>query len=295
MRLSKNTFTAALLMFFLLNFLVVSAEDKREGKRIKILTYNVKFLPNFLAHIKHFPVRRAPLIAEALLKDSLDIIVYQEMFDARARRILEKKMKHDFPYMIGPRANKPKGWKRGSGVMVMSKYPLKPLEKTVYSKCKKVDCVARKGVMAVEVDFNGQPLQLFGTHMQAGGGKELKKLQHKEFGEVLKRHEKQGVPQISLGDFNTHKEDPDMYGNLLRELQSEDGDLIGELQYTSDHTINDMDEPNDKKSVIDYVLYKGNGVKLKSAKRQVRAYTKRWSKRNKDLSDHFAVLANFEF
>lgn len=295
MHLSKNTITTILIVFFILIFFNVTAQEKNVTKRIKILTYNVKFLPSFLVHIKHFPVRRAPLIADALLQDSLDIIVYQEMFDARARRILEKKMKHSFPYMIGPRNNKPKGWKRGSGVMVMSKYPLKPLEKTIYSKCKKIDCVAKKGVLAVEVDFNGQPLQFFGTHMQAGGGKELKKLQHKEFGEVLKRHEKQGVPQISLGDFNTHKEDPEMYANLLRELQSEDGDLTGELQYTSDHTLNDMDKPNEKRSVIDYVLYKGNGVKLKSAKREVRAYTKRWSKRNKDLSDHFAVLADFEF
>ena len=275
--------------------MAVFAQQNSGKKEIKILTYNVKFLPNFLAHIKHFPVKRAPYIADAVLHDSVDVVVYQEMFDARARRILEKKMAHDFPYMIGPRGHKPKGWKRGSGVMVMSKYPLKPLGKTVYSKCKKIDCVARKGVMVVEVDFNGQPLQFFGTHMQAGGGLELKKMQHKEFGEVMRHYEKSNVPQISLGDFNTHKEDTVMYNNLLRELQSQDGPLTGALQFTSDHTLNDMDKPSDKRSVIDYILYRGNGIELKSATREVRAYRKQWSKKHKDLSDHFAVLATFGF
>jgi endonuclease/exonuclease/phosphatase family metal-dependent hydrolase len=293
--LSKNKFTPLFFVLSILWYLPGMAQEKTETRKLKILTYNVKFLPRFLVHIRHHPLKRAPLIADAILSDSVDIVVLQEVFDARARKILEKKMTYHFPYIIGPGANRPKGWKRGSGVMVLSRFPLKPLEKTVYSQCKKIDCVARKGVMAVQVDFNGQILQVFGTHMQSEGSVPLMMLQHKEFGEVLRQYSQQGVPQISLGDFNTAKEDTVLYRNLLKELQSEDGDLIGDLPFTFDHTQNDMDYSKDKPGVIDYVFYKGNGVPLQRATREVRIYRKRWSKHNQDLSDHFAVLAHFEF
>lgn len=294
MLLSKNKLTALLLLFSVtLSFRSFSQEN--HPKQVKILTYNVQFLPNFLVHIKHFPRKRAALIAEAVLRDSVDIVVFQEIFDAPARKTLIKEMRHEFPYMIGPRTNKPKSWKRGTGVMIMSRTSLTPLEKFHFSKCKGVDCLAKKGIMIVETEVKGQALQIFGTHLQADGKREMMELQHREFGAALKRHEKANVPQISLGDFNTLNTDTALYNNMIQSLQSEDGPISGELKNTFDHSKNDMNKYDDEMGVLDYILYKGNGIEPKSVTRRVIPYQKRWSKRNKDLSDHYALLATFEF
>lgn len=297
MYLSKNKFIGFVCLLFAAIILPEStfAKDKLQKKELRILSYNVQFLPNFLRHIQHFPRKRAPYISKAVLGDSVDIVVFQEIFDAPARKTLIKELESTFPYIVGPRKNKPKGWKRGTGVLIMSKYPLTPLEKIKYSKCKGIDCLANKGVIAVEMNFNGQSIQIYGTHMQAEGSVNLMKLQHHEFGQLLKKYEKKNTPQISLGDFNTEKVDTLLYHNLLNELQSEDGGFTGELQKTFDGNKNDMSRSDNESGVIDYILYKGNGIKLKSAERRIRAYQHKWGKKNKDLSDHYALLADFKF
>jgi len=40
---------------------------------------------------------------------------------------------------------------------------------------------------------------------------------------------------------------------------------------------------------------KKNGTAPKSVSREVKIYRHQWSKKNKDLSDHYAVLMNIEF
>ncbi|HRP38182.1 MAG: sphingomyelin phosphodiesterase [Chitinophagales bacterium] len=297
MLLSKNKFIGIISLLLIAILLPENtfAKDKIQKKELRILSYNIQFLPNFLRHIQHFPRKRAPFIGKAVLGDSVDVVVFQEMFDAPARKALIKELEGTFPYIVGPRKNKPKGWKRGTGVMIMSKYPITPLEKIKFSKCKGIDCLANKGVVAVQLNFDGQPIQIYGTHLQAEASEELLRLQHHEFGQLLKKYEKKNIPQISLGDFNTTKADTALYHNLLTELQSEDGNLTGEIQNTFDSNVNDMQKPTGERGVIDYILYKGNGIKLKSAKRQVRAYQHKWGKKNKDLSDHYALLADFKF
>ncbi len=265
-------------------------------KLLRILTYNVQFLPGFAIHLKHFPHKRALHIADAIIADSIDVVVFQEMFDARGRRMLEKKMRDVFPYMVGPGSNKPKGWRKGSGVMMMSRYPLKPLEKIKYSECKGIDCLAGKGVMAVEVDYPLQRFQIFGTHLQAFSVGDVMLSQLNDFGALLRKHQMPDVPQFSAGDFNIRKADTVLYAALLRALQSEDGELTGEVQWTSDFATNDMNHYKDEyRDLIDYILYKGNGIQPQSIKREVKIYRHRWSKRNQDLSDHFGVMMEVGF
>jgi endonuclease/exonuclease/phosphatase family metal-dependent hydrolase len=127
--------------------------------------------------------------------------------------------------------------------------------------------------------------------MQAGGGKELKESQYAEAGALLKRHQQQGVPQFAAGDFNTKKGDHTLYDTLVRALDAQDGLITGDLQYTSDHLLNDMDSYNpEKRNVIDYVFCRPNGVNVCNTSRCVRKFEHPWHPRHKDLSDHFAVV-----
>lgn len=259
--------------------------------QISILTWNVKMLPRGAVFLDHHPIKRARLIPGVLMKESPDVIVFQESYDGKAVRMLRRKLKPMYPYTQGYQNRKVITYKRAGGVLMFSKYPMKEIESIKYSWLEGIDKLARKGAMLVEVEHPVKHFQLLGTHMEAGGSKELKATQYKEAGELLKRHEQNGVPQFACGDFNTKRVDTVLYPKLINCLQMEDGDICTELKCTSDHLLNDMDTYNPtRRNLIDYVFFKANGVLPKTITRCVMQYEQRWSKKHKSLSDHNAVV-----
>jgi endonuclease/exonuclease/phosphatase family metal-dependent hydrolase len=257
---------------------------------INILSWNIKMLPRGLAFLKHHPIKRAKLIPEKLNNSSYDVLVLQEAFDRKANRIMRKQLKSIYPYSIGP-ANQRPGFKVSSGVIIYSRYPMKQLGTVDFKQCEKEDCYARKGALLVEMVAKGDTIQVLGTHLEAGGSRELKTSQYVELGGLLDEYAREGVPQLVCGDFNTHKNDTILYPSLLRHVKGEDGDIVGELQYTSDHLLNDMDSYNpNRRNVIDFIFYRPNGRPCKGTERCVARYCQQWDDKHKDLSDHFGVL-----
>lgn len=258
---------------------------------VSILTWNIKMLPRGATFLHHHPIIRARIIPDVLIKEGADVVVFQEAYDAKAVRMLRKKLKSFYPYTQGYQNRKVITYKRAGGVLMFSKYPLKEIESIKYSWLEGIDKAAAKGALLVEVEHPQKKFQLLGTHMEAGGSRELKISQYKEAGELLKRHEQTGIPQFACGDFNTRKSDTVLYPKLITALQVEDGDICTSLQCTSDHLLNDMDTYNpDKRHLIDYVFMKPNGIQTQIATRSVMRYTHPWHKKHQDLSDHFAVL-----
>ena len=270
--------------------------DTIPARQISIMTYNIKMLPRGAnSFIHHFPVRRARLIPAELILEDIDVIVFQEAFDGVADRILRKKLKPLYPYCMGFKNRKVISYKKAGGVLIFSKYPLTELESIKYTQCKGIDCMGNKGALLVEVHHPAGKFQLSGTHMQAGGSKELKQSQYAEAGALLKRHQQLGVPQFAAGDFNTHRNDPPLYDTLVRALDAQDGDITGDQLYSSDHLLNDMDSYNpNKRNLIDFIFFRGNGIKPLSAVRYIRIFQKQWHPKHKDLSDHFAVVLKMQ-
>lgn len=265
------------------------------AQELNVLSWNIKFLPRVLAHIGHRPLKRVPYMADYLLKDSADVIVFQEAFDNVANRRLLKLLKEKYPYHIGP-ANKKGAFKISSGILIVSKVPMRERGTVDFKDCEKEDCFAKKGALLVEINWHGKLVQILGTHLEAGGPREIKLSQYQELAGLVRAHQNYGVPQLLCGDFNTAKSNNDLYPKMLNILQAEDGPLSGELQFTSDHLLNDMDsyDPTDR-DVIDYILYKGNGVQPAFIYREVVRPMARWSKKHQDLSDHFGVRMRIRF
>jgi endonuclease/exonuclease/phosphatase family metal-dependent hydrolase len=266
------------------------------ARQITIMTYNIKMLPRGAnSFIHHFPLKRARLIPDKIIAEGPDVVVFQEAFDGVADRILRKKLSAAYPYNMGFQNRKVISYKRAGGVLMFSKYPLREIESIKYTECKGIDCIGNKGCMLVEVEHPAGRFQLLGTHMQAGGTKEIKESQYAEAGALLKRHEQAGVPQFAAGDFNTKKGKPVLYDTLVRALRAEDGNISGYLLYTSDHALNDMEEyDTTKRNIIDYVFFKGNGVRPVSAVRYIRKFEQRWDAKHVDLSDHFAMILKMQ-
>ena len=288
----------ALLLILALCCLTSFAGNPPESssKSLRILSYNIKMLPRIIKSQHHHPIIRAHIIPAYITEENPDIVVFQEAFDPKADRILRKALKQKYPYMIGP-VNKKAGFKINGGVLVMSKYPIKQIATVQYSKCTDFDCWARKGVLLVEVNDGQRVYQIAGTHMNGGGSLELKTTQYQEMGALVKQYAKPGIPQFLVGDYNTSNFDKPFYNSMISQLDAEDGPITGLLQCTNDHLNNDMEPYFDVKErdIIDYILYRPNGVRPQAMQRTIHQYCNQWSKQNQDLSDHYALLMELKW
>ncbi len=261
---------------------------------LRLLSYNIKMLPRFIKREHHFPIRRAHLIPAYLLEDNADILVLQEAFDKKANRIFRNLLKARYPYIIGP-VNQIPGFKINGGVMICSKYPMKQIGAIQYSVCEDFDCWARKGVLLVEINDGRHTFQVAGTHLNGGGSLAFKTTEFHEMGQLMKQNARQGVPQFCAGDYNISNFDTAYYRSMIKELEAQDGPVSGPIFFTNDHLNNDMERFSSERNLIDYILYRPNGVQPAATNRLIHSYCCQWSKDHDDLSDHYALLLDLNW
>lgn len=275
---------------------VFAGEGVPQNDTLKVMSWNVKLLPRVLTFLHHHPVKRARHIAEPVIAENVDVVVFQEAFDHKALRLIKKKLQPVMPYIAGHIKGHALTKKSSGGVVIFSKYPIDTVAKVRYNNSVGPDKIGKKGSIMAEITKNGKKIQIIGTHMQAGGTHELKISQYHQMADLATACKKDGVPQLFCGDFNTHKADSTLYPVLIKTIDAQDGDIQGDQLYTTDHKLNDMEKYNpNKRGVIDYVFVKPNGMQPKSTYRYVRRFTYQWSKTHKDLSDHFAIINDIVF
>ncbi len=289
----------SLLFLFsvLIGFSVFNSANAQSGNpsetKLNILSWNLYMRPRIAFHDGQ--VQRAHAIVEQLKDKDYDVIVFQETFDHKARNIIWKGLKEKYPYQSGSPGKK-HFYKVSTGVFIISKLPMHVMDDIYFSECGGSDCFAVKGAVLVDVIKNKHKIQIIGTHLQAANGKkmtgaEIRKSQYEEIkNKLMIPHAEKGVPQFFVGDLNTAKSDKAVYEELLTVMEMEDGEITGEKQFTSGGK-NDFRDPEDKGHLIDYVLCRKNGAKIRIVQRSVKIFQQPWSKKHKDLSDHYAVLA----
>lgn len=270
---------------------------------LRVLSWNVQMLP-FPAP-PHGKAKRARAIASILKEHNQDIVVFQEAFKRRSRRILRRELSKLFPYLTDVLNQKTLSLKTNGGVMIFSRHPITTVHEIRFIKRTGYDKFARKGAMLAEIQFHGKPIQVLGTHLQAFGTDDILISQYNQMRtELLDPHLRTGVPQFLLGDFNTRKV-PSVpaglsgttpmpqtrYSAMLQTLESEDGDLEGPQQYTMDRPYNDLcKRRKEARLLLDYVLVRPAEINLE-VRREVKIFRKQWTKDHQDLSDHFALEA----
>jgi phospholipase C len=268
------------------------AQNTSTETSFNVLSWNIYMRPRVVMHDGQ--VKRAHAIVEALKNESYDVIVFEEAFDKKARRIIWNGLKANYSFSAGFPKRK-RCFKLSTGVFIISKLPLKNIQHIFYNDCGSSDCLAIKGATLVSIVKNNREIQLVGTHLQAANGKkkteeEIRELQYTQLNkEVLIRFQKNNVPQLLIGDLNINKKDAE-YVKMKSALQLEDGEITGNEQYTASSN-NDLRAPSKPSKLIDYVLCKKNGANVLFTKRQVKVYTKQWHALHKDLSDHYAIEA----
>ena len=168
-------------------------------------------LPHIVIHTGQ--TQRAKQIIESLKTEDVDVIVFQEAFDRRARKIIRRGLKKYFPYETG-NPTKNVFYKTSSGVWVISKVPINVVKRIYFSNGKGMDKFACKGAILIEAKKNNFCFQIAATHLQSDltncDVRKIRQQQYRKISkELLEPYAQKKVPQFVVGDMWNSKKKVD--------------------------------------------------------------------------------------
>ena len=273
-------------------FLLSSFFGYNQQDSIKVLSWNVFLRPSLL---NDGQMERAEEIADYLKNSDADVLVLQELFHSRARKVLKKALKKNYPYQT---KKGPVTWLGiPSGVVFFSKLPIVKENRISFSFSRGSDRLARKGAIVVTFKKDNQHITILGTHLQAGSDNKTKKIRSSQIDELCKvtnKIDSNGV-LIYAGDFNIKKESK-MFGKLIAKLKS-NKPLLNKKStrfVTANFKDNGLYPAYGEPSWIDFIFIRKS--KHVSQKRlwieEPRGKNKRKTKR---LSDHNPIISVVEY
>jgi hypothetical protein len=176
---------------------------------LRTLSYNVHGLPLpiFVDHDNYDDIGR---YLRKLREEGRGphVVAIQEAFHTKTWRVVTHS---GYPYVaVGPQ---PSAGLTGSGLLVLSEYPVELVDKMVFDDCGGTDCLSRKGVVHARIRVPGLPsaIDYFNTHMNAGykgtwpGKKAAEKIRQRQLDDVKPWYlnvRDPYLPGFFSGDFN---------------------------------------------------------------------------------------------
>lgn len=272
---------------------------------LDVLSWNIYMRPS--AIFWNGQMKRAEHIG-MLLKDSdHDVLLFQEAFGRKSRKVLRKALDGSFPYEVLPAG---KGRMLNSGLWVLSRLPIHDVQVISFRNCMGLDCTASKGAVLVEVEQPWGNTQVLNTHLQAnyGAGEQaVRQEQYVEILDLLEANAKPGVPQVVAGDLNTDQQDLEDYETMLATLNAKNGALKRspraekvELPISTWggplNTLIKKRSRGDKK-LLDYTLVRESDgpdfFENITVQRVLHFFTSPWSRKHDHLSDHHPISIRF--
>jgi sphingomyelin phosphodiesterase len=300
-----------------------TVQDPGDGA-LNVLTYNIFMRPALTFH--NGQSVRVPLIANEILKDHYDVIVFCEAFDDGIRTTLRNSLAAAYPY-----AAKVPGsgdsTKQDGGVKILSRWPIENGNgefRLFGLACLLEDCLAEKGVVYVRINKNGRKYHIFGAHLQAevapsvppGGSSVVtpRVVRRAQLNAIRKFIDDMKIPGteavIVAGDLNVDRYgQTGEYDEMLQILNAASPANLG-LPYSFDGKLNNLGDHGGKQQLLDYVLYsKGHRqpmapITSKTAFEWVMFYRsdRPWVLLNPgliqymwDISDHYPVFGHIRF
>lgn len=179
-----------------------------DAYEIKIITYNVAGLPDFITYDRGMaPTKeRFSYIGDTLKK--YDIIAIQEAFIPE-REIIEKKLR---AYYVVHGADVGMVKLMGSGVYTYSKWPVTQSHYEKWEHLTGADALSLKGFVAATVNVSpGFSIDVYNVHGQTGRSSDKVEMKLKNFARMSQYMEYQsgasGRPVLLIGDFNIREGD----------------------------------------------------------------------------------------
>lgn len=177
---------------------VPPALPSRAPTALRIVSYNIWGLPSPLTS----QPSRLKDIAKNLPGVGADVIGFQETFTRKAEVVAEMP---DYPYVAWGKRKNGNQVLQGDGLLIVSRWPILETDHITYTACSGTDCFSRKGALYAKVHVDGfGEIDVFDTHLNAGGSESVRIQQMREFGAFIesKRGDR---PVFVTGDFNTYE------------------------------------------------------------------------------------------
>ena len=267
----------------------------RSQTNLKILTWNVQMLPamfgGWVSKLDKMQHLRAAWIVDYLIQQDYDVVCLQEAFDPQCVNRLVDGLAPVYPYVVLPRYG---GhiWQQSSGVLFLSRVPVKYAANIVFPTGALIERFAAKGCTLIEGSKEGLSFQLAGTHFQTGQERFKLADSKTSAGDLLEPHRREGVPQFFVGDFNIKKDSPE-YDALMRDTGMTEFPIDDPRPYTSDSN-NSWKRGKNKLAQIDHVLLDPRGTQTTISTQHIQRATHEYRGRTIDLADHYGVIAEID-
>lgn len=202
--------------------LPAAAGDLLNDGQLRVITYNVQFLPGVaaVANKRGNPNYRATTIGKELAK--YDIVGINELFEAKPREMLIGEIKQAWndqaSVIVSPNVQ-PKRFT--GGLAIVSRFPFLETNIHTYTQSsdpKKygflADGYATKGILHARIALSEdrspeKSIDVFVTHMEAREDA-IRPSQYVEFADFVRQHSSPSRPVIMMGDFNTRGGEQEM-------------------------------------------------------------------------------------
>lgn len=265
--------------------------------QLKVLCWNIQLLPDGLAlfskHLRKAQKVRLPWIIEHCLQSDYEVIVFQEVFDVQLRRKLRRKLRKAYPYQVGPKG---KFLRYSSGILILSRQPMKALGHVTFPPGITADKMAAKGCMLVEVNKNGKKIQIGGTHLQAGyteREQNIRQEQYLKIRQLFDQHLHPDIPQMLLGDLNTEQHLSPRYKAMLQTLDMHDTPLLDSLPFTLCKT--NTWNSHEPACQLDYILLGKKWPRLKLHRIDILRLKGQYTGRAMDYADHYGLIGELSY
>ena len=258
-----------------------------EENDLRILSWNIKMMPAPYSSF-HNSVNRAENIVLALKNsEPYDVILFQEVFSKKIRKMIFDELQSIYPYQINP-INHINFFKTNSGLWVISQNPISLIDEISFTQVRGWDKLSSKGAKLYSIIKNRQEFYLINTHLQSDYKKKYSNVRTNQYMEINENlilpYVKEEIPLIMCGDLNISK--PSRLAPLLKKLKLENGLLSGKLQFS---TIGQY------KQLLDYILVKTENFKFQSVERKIQNMSGDLFTNPTQLSDHYPVEGIFRW
>ncbi|PCJ60317.1 MAG: hypothetical protein COA73_08255 [Candidatus Hydrogenedentota bacterium] len=300
------------LAVILLVPLALNMSSGNSSQQLRVITYNVQFLPGLAATNSKRPNTgyRASRIVEEIAQ--YDVIALQEMFDDHWRQFIIEGVREAWGGEAHVFESPPAaGHIAIGGCVVISRYPITETNSVVFQNFSTMeeygfnaDGLAAKGVIHTRLMLGkdeGSSLDIFVTHIEAAA-RDKRPLQYAEMAAFIKRVGMPNIPMLLLGDLNTNgkpsnwSKPKSQYSQLLHELnQSRPIPIIDVWRELKGEALGGTTEqdPAALGNRIDYVFY-GPGESASLSLEPIDTWVEPYQDESiVALSDHNAVVAEF--
>ncbi len=277
------------MKFFLLLFVLIPVSSFAYD--FKVLSWNVYMLPKPIKN--SMQKTRSGIIPGQISQSDHDLIFMQEAFMKSFRNKMRDGLAKTHPHTYYLKNNRFPIPVFGSGLFVLSKFPLRLIDHIYYTSCASADCLASKGAAMIEITLpDNQLIQVVNTHLQATVG--AGRIRMKQLGQIhrmLLRNKKENVPQFLIGDLNIdiHQPEFQMGLNLLGMNYAQ---LTGPILNTGGRP-NECFKSGSTLDWIDHMWF--DNYSITSSEMRVRLFEFQRRGKTCPLSDHHAIEASFHF